>query len=215
MYKGAALLIIGLFVCGASGATISFDLGVEISGAADPVGDPPWLTATFDDGDSAGSVDLTLITTNLSPGEYVAKWLFNLDPDLKDDLGDLTFTPLPKTGFFEDPIVSTLLNGYKADGDGYFDIKFEFSFQNGDSASIHRFDDGDEGGFTITGIPSLTAGSFNFISEPNGRNGEYETVSHVQGIGEYSGWVGTPEPTTLVLLALGGVAMLRRRRKFG
>jgi hypothetical protein len=186
---------------------LTFDLSIEFSGAFPPEDSPPWLTATFDDGGSAGSVDLTLQTTNLTDAEFVHEWTFNLDPSL--DPTDLVFSAPVKTGAFDDPTISTAVDNFKADGDGYFDIELAFSQQNGSSA--HRFGVGDGVQYTITGISTLTVHSFNFGSAPGGGAGEYPTAAHVGGIGvddEDSGWIATPEPAAIVLLSMAGVGLL-------
>ena len=202
--------VVGMLACGASGLEISYDLDYTIS-ASDPAGAAPWLTATFDDGGSTGTVYLTLETTNLTGGEYVSQWMFNVNPDLASQLGDLQFDLTVLSGTFDAPVVTTGENAYKADGDGYFDIKIDFSEEDGGMA--HRFNAGDSAMYTISGISSLAADSFDFISVPGGGAGEYITAAHVQGIGENSGWVSTPEPGTLSLLAVGAAALLRRRRR--
>ena len=209
----AAAVIVGLLVCGASAGEVSFGLDIEFSGASEPAGDKPWLTATFDDGGSPGTVDLTLETTNLSGAEYVGVWMFNVDLDLAGQLGSLQidFVPAGSEGTFDTPDVYIGENAYKADGDGYFDIKILFS--DIDGGMTHRFNVGDKAKYAISGIGSLTADSFDFISKPNGSTSEYRTVAHVKGIGEDSGWITTPEPATLSLLVLGGLALLRRRRR--
>jgi len=64
----------------ARGAIVTYDLGFEYSGATPPAGAGPWLRATFDDGGSPGAVTLTLTALNLTGGEFVNDWMFNLDP---------------------------------------------------------------------------------------------------------------------------------------
>jgi MYXO-CTERM domain-containing protein len=207
----AALAI--LAPTGAQGAEIKFKLSVEFSGAVPPEGATPWLTATFDDHDTAGSVDLTLETTNLVDEEFVFEWLFNLDPTL--DVEDLVFSAPTKTGAFTDPVIDLEENDFKADGDGYFDI--EVMFDNSGGAADY-FGPGvpmDKVEYTITGIPTLTANSFDFQSVEGGGAGTWPTAAHVGGIGsddQGSGWVSTPEPASLSLLVLGAFAAMRRRR---
>ncbi|MCK5113891.1 MAG: PEP-CTERM sorting domain-containing protein [Phycisphaerae bacterium] len=195
----------------AHGTMLSFDLSIEFSGATPPVGATPWLKATFDDGGTPGSVNLKLTTPNLSGTEFVSVWSFNLDPTL--NLGDLAFSAPTKTGAFTDPVISTGVDAFKANGDGYYDIKLAFAKGGGTSK---RFGVGDAVEYTITGIPSLTSSSFDFLSKPGGGHGPYTTAAHVQSIGsggEDSGWVTVPEPATMSLVLLGGVGILLRRRK--
>jgi hypothetical protein len=72
---------------------------------------------------------------------------------------------------------------------------------------------------SITGIPTLTADSFDFLSTGGG-NGAFPFAAHVQSINDGdSGWVtgagGTviPEPVTMTLAGAGALALLRRRRR--
>ena len=195
-------------------ASVIFDLNIEYSGATPPEGASPWLKATFEDS-GVDQVTLTLSTPNLTDKENVKVWMFNLDPDYEPT--DLAFSA-PSAGDFTAPTVFTRaigIDGYKADGDGYFDIKIEFE-NSGGSAS--RFGVGDVVVYTITYTPGgnvLTADSFDFISEPDGGQGEYKTVAHVGsiGAGADSGWIATPEPATLGLLLLGGLAFWTRSRQ--
>lgn len=211
------LVLFLLLVWGASvgqASLISLDLGIEFSGATPPEGAAPWLNATFED-TGVDEVTLTLSTLNLTDTESVWLWMFNLDPSY--DPRDLGFSLSGSTGAFSIPTVYTGdtidgKNSYRADGDGYFDIKIEFDHTDGPPK---RFGDGDGAVFTINGIVGLTAESFDFVSESNGGAGEYKTAAHVLSIGptdDGSGWVSTPEPATLGLLLIGSLALLRRRR---
>ena len=193
----------------AQAASVTFETSIEFSGGTPPAAAVPWLTATFDDGGSAGSVDLSLETTNLTGSEFVFEWLFNLDPAL--NLNSLNFSAPTKIGAFTDPAINTGVDAFMADGDGFFDI--QFLFDSTDMVPL-KFGAGDAADYTITGIPTLTANSFNFLSASGGGQGTFPTAAKVGGIGpdDESGWVSVPEPGTLSLLLLGGLVMIRRRR---
>ena len=208
-----SLIVLALLVAGvtpkASGSVVSYDLSIEFSNGTAPVGSPPWLSVIFDDGGTAGSVDLTLTATNLTDAEFISHWMFNLDPAL--DPTSLAISAPAKTGAFGDPSVSTGVDSFKADGDGFYDIEILFPV---DAGLANRFSAGDAAQFAITGIPTLTAGSFDFLSTPSGGQGTYPTAAHAQGIGELndlSGWVTVPEPASLTLLVIGAGGMLLRR----
>ncbi len=188
---------------------LTYALTYEFSGATPPEGPTPWLKATFDDGGSAGSVDLTLKTPNLTDAEFVFQWLFNLDPALDPNL--LVFSAPVKTGMFTDPTINTGVNAFLANGDGMFDIQVRFDNTDG---AVKRFGVGDAVEYTITGIPTLTAYSFDYLSDMDGGQGTYPTAAHVGGIGPSnsdSGWISVPEPGALTLLLAGSLALRRRR----
>ena len=198
----------------ATAATLTLNSEFEFSGATPPASDTlPWLTTKFDDGGGTGSVIVTLTATNLTGSEFVSGWYLNLDPSLK--VSDLTFSAPTKVGSFTTPTISLDTDAYKADGDGKYDILLSFSTSGG---ATSRFTQGDAISYTITGIPTLTAASFDFLSAPAGGHGPYLHAEHVQGIGAegaYSGWVTgphAPEPATMSFLALGSLTLLRRRR---
>ena len=193
----------------AQATSITLELVLEYTGGNEPLGVPPWLSATFDDGGTAGSVTLTL-TSNLTDQEFASKWVFNLNPIL--DPTALAFSHV--SGVAPSPTFpQTGVNAFTAASDSFYDILFEFP-NNPISA---RFGAGDSSVFNITGIGSLTASSFNFLSQPGGPQGPFHSAAHVQGIGpnaEGSGWIATPEPSTLILLGfgLGGLALWRKRK---
>ena len=212
MFK--AQWVIGLMVlagvsCVALGTQLSFEMATEFSGATPPAGATPWMTATFDDSNSAGSVTLTMENTNLVDSENVFEWYFNLDPMM--DPNGLTFSDPNKSGTFDDPSISTEIDAFPADGDGSFDILFTFG--NGNASKV--FGAGESVEYTITGT-SLTASSFDYLSAPTGGSvGPFETAAHVRGVNDaYSGWVTTvPEPASVLLMGLGFPMLFRRMRR--
>ena len=204
------LIVLGGFTpCYAT--IITYGSSFEFSGGTPPAGPTPWVTTVFNDGGTAGSVTMTLAATNLTGSEFVGVAMVNLDPSL--DPKNLLFSSPTKVGSFNDPAVLLGANAFKAGGDGYFDIKLDFATSHG---APMRFTFGDSVTYTITGIPSLTADSFAFLSANGGGRGAFPVAQHVQSIGpggNGSGWVTVPEAATISLLALGGLVAVRRKNR--
>jgi hypothetical protein len=205
---GLAFAAVAICASSARAAVIAYDLSVEFSGATPPAGAAPWIRATFDDGGGTGSVTLTLASVNLVGTEFVSDWDFNLDPSL--DPSALLFSAPTKTGTFGDPVINLGVDAFQAAGDGMYDIEVAFDI----APPEDRFGAGDSVQYTITGIATLTASSFDFLSAPAGGSGPFPTAAHVQGIGvegANSGWVTVPEPSAALLVLFGIGAALRRR----
>jgi len=205
MRKLLLVLFLIFPLCSAQATIVSLDMGVIFTGTGVPTNPPPWLNATFDDGGSSGSVDLTISAIGLTGVEKVKEVYFNLDPALNP--AQLVFSAPIKTGTFTDPGISTGTDAYKADGDGKYDIMIAFSTANADA-----FNGGEAVKYTIT-LASLTANSFDFVSAPGGGEGQYNIAIHLQSLGSTgdSAWATTPEPATIGLLGLGAFALRRRK----
>jgi hypothetical protein len=193
----------------AAAAVVTVPFGAEYTSGVTPAGPGPWLTATFDDHGSAGSVTLTLQGAFQSPSEFVTKVLFNLDPALDPSL--LTFSAPAKAGAFADPVVAAGTNAFSAGGGSRFDVQLQFD----NSPPANRFGGSEAVTYTIGGIPGLTAASFDFTSAGGG-SGPLVASMHVQGIGvaaDNSSWVTVPEPAASSLLVLGASILCRRTKK--
>ena len=172
----------------------------------------PWISATFDDEDTPGSVLLTLSDVSLEPGEFVREWLFNWDDGLGGDPGaELTIVQTSLSPVADD--IDVGLDEFKAGGGSKFDIRIEFDTANtGD-----RFGAGDVAAFVINGT-GITAEQFEALSVGGGK-GTNPTAAHIQGVELASGddtgaWVDPiPEPSTIAVFALGVVALGFMRRR--
>lgn len=215
----SAVLLLILAMIGATSrseaSTLALQYTSEFSGAQAPGGPGPWLTAVFDDFGGTGTVRLTMSTAGLVSSENVKEWYFNLNPALAP--ASLVFTY--NAGLSTAAAATSITKGVdccKADGDGKYDVKFSFTPSTGlPMLNTVVYD--------ITGIASLTAASFNFLSLPAGGHGPFLSAAHVQnttGAGSGgSGWVaGTvgavvPVPPAVWLYgsALALLAWVRRR----
>ena len=219
---------------------LSLSLG-EIFGnnpiAPSPSG--PWLVATIEDSVNSSvvlnsnTVRITLDATNLgsnvgSQNKFISAWHVNLNPAFNPS--NFSFTSvLNPTGAALD--IDKGLNAYKADGDGFFDFRFNFPTPN----SMDRFVTGEKLIVDVTHTGSLRVNDFLYLSvDKNGNSysgptGPFYMAAHVQGTntdpGEStSAWIGTkdqgiiaiPEPsasaTLIGVAAAMSVALIRRRR---
>jgi hypothetical protein len=212
------------YVARAGSLTVGFD--IEFSGGQAPASaTKPWIQMSITD-NGPNSVLFLLTAPHLTGSENIDLFDFNLDPALANILGQVSFTNLIKTGSFDTPTISQVANGFKADGDGFYD--FELQFTTGGNVG-KTFTTGDSLQYTLTGA-GISASSFDFLSAPGGGHGPFITAAHIQnttGAGNGgSGWIAdttggiftnqTPEPSTFVLAAVGcfgGVWFVRRRSR--
>jgi len=200
-------------------SALQYNLGVNYSGDK-PLFDAPWLTATFEDTEKAGVVKLTMSSMGLASTEFVTEWTFNLKPSF--DAANLTFEYVSGNLASKSGAKN---NEFKADGDGSYDIEFQFA-----TAGERRFDPGEDAVYLIySSETGLNALSFASKSDPGNVSlgGPFATAAHVQGIpkGMFvpngSGWIAdpgvaipgpVPEPGTLLLLGLGllGIGIIMR-----
>jgi hypothetical protein len=221
-FLGAAAIfcLLPLLSPGPAMATIvTYAMNTEFSGGTAPSASAPWVVVTINDFNLTGMVNLKISNPGLTGNENVEELMLNLDPAL--DPTDLLFSAPTKSRAFDSPVIGTGLNAFKADGDGRYDILLDFT--NG--GPPNTFLGGDSIEYTITGIGTLDALSFFYLSDPAGGYGPYTSAAHVQntGGGGFSGWItdGTngssiPEPASAVLLLMGAVSLLGyrfRRRK--
>ena len=198
-----ALLFVAFASARADAASVIFELNNEFSGAQTPTGTPPFLRATFSN--VMGGVELKLESLLNGATEFVNVWNFNLDPNLNPNLLSFAF----QSGSPNSATINTGVNAFMADGDGQFDIQFDWP--NGGAG---RFNGSDMVTYLITSSEAISAASFDFLSSPAGGHGPFPTAAHVQGIGDGgSGWITIPEPTSglLMLGALAGIVAIRRR----
>jgi hypothetical protein len=208
-------LLVGSVLLGvptlAQGATLTLGLDFEFSAGTPPAGTAPWITATFDDSfGGPNTVRLFLTAPNLVGTENVKEWNFNFDPSLDPTL--LSFSVVGVPGSVPNAI-NTGVDAFQADGDGMYDIQFDFPPPPGSFAA--RFTTGETVVYDLTYISPISASSFNFFSTPGGGQGTFLSAAHIQmiGAGSDSGWIGVvPEPSTASLFALGLAALALRRR---
>ena len=191
-------------------------------------GDPlasaqPWLTATVDDGDTLGSVTLTVnfIVVDTWPAgpldEKVDKLFFNFADEF--DVANLTISFNAQLSDGSDASsISVGVDSFQADGDGQYDILFDFPLPSGDT-----WDAGETVVFDITSTDAISALSFNFPSAPalDSISGPFLAAAKLASTdGTLETFIGAsvvPVPPVVWLFGSGllGLIGLYRRKKAG
>jgi hypothetical protein len=217
----SALLSAAATASAASATTVSYTLDQTVEGSS-PSGAP---TLFFDDGDTPGSVQLTIDAMGMSGGEYIASVFFNFAAAGTN----LTFSyasgdaPMPVNIF-------QTVDGRDSPGNqGNFDVELEFGSSNAQQGAF-RFNADEVLVLNIVGA-NLVASDFLLDSAPEGPNaGSNYALARIRGIaGGLSASVApedpqdlpppleqVPEPAAIGLFGLGllGLGMgLRRRRQ--
>jgi len=183
-------------------------------GGPEPAGAIPWVRATFDDFGKGGHgpVTLTFEALNLSGNEHLTGLYLNLDPQF--DATKLALFPIEKHGAFNSPTITFGNDVFQPDGDGKFDIFFDFASAAG-TDSFFGAGDWFSLRFGSDGLP-ITAASFDFPSAGDGSSGPFYMAARIEGIGpnNESAWIATPEPSSafLALIAVLGLALAARSR---
>ena len=188
-------------------ATYQLNIDTVFSDKPNPAGIAPWITVVFDDGGTAGSVDMRISGNLQDADEFLSELYLNSD----SVPADTVFTLTDSSGGFTLPTIYTGINSQKADGDGLFDIRLNFSTSEDDTFNNYEWLE-----YAIT-ANGLTANSFDLWSAPDGGEGAYLAAAHIQGIGEHgedSTWVGAvPIPASVFLLGSGLIGLVGFRRK--
>ena len=225
------LCAVGLFASTSSAATITFEFAVQFSNSTQPGGPAPWLTASFNDATAGSGYDVrgTFTASGLIGSEFISGMYFNLDPNINPLQVTANLVSQPPNTV---EAIGLVPNAFQADGDGLYDILIALN-----TASAFRFNDDETVviDFNLT-TGTLLAQHFNFLAAPGGGNGPFYAAAHLQGIGptgalstwiaDGNGGVGDcpgctptpdvtpiPEPTTMLLLGSGLLAVARYTKK--
>jgi hypothetical protein len=216
------ILCAGFFGVNANAGGIIYQFDDSFSGGV-PTGISPWVTATLQN--TSGGVLLTVNNSGLTSGEFLGSLYLNINPADSSQIPNLTFSQQSSSAGVAAPTIQTGEDGFKADGDGKYDILFSFA-----TANAGQFGAGEQMTYLISGIPGLTANDFAFLStSAGGEHGPFDAAGHIQGIGANgdSAWVDPslgaivipvpePSPAAIFVIAvglLGGTRLWLRRSR--
>lgn len=201
----------------------SIRLSTHSSNGGGPVPDPCLLDAlyTFEVDDIAET--LTLTVDNLTPEDPCDPWFkisqvfFNVESNITDlDLTAVIGSDIAAWNWDNGPQGSTFdPDGHQVDGFGLFDVALRDG--QGDTEE-NVIDPGEtvEFVFDIFGVGPFSASNFITMStQVDTHIISYGAGKFFNGAPEFTGFGATdvPEPMTICLFGLGGLALLRKRRK--
>ncbi|MGD2166948.1 MAG: VPLPA-CTERM sorting domain-containing protein [Gammaproteobacteria bacterium] len=210
----------------ASAAIVQYEFSDLFSdGAVAPTGPAPWVRATFDDsfGD-ASTVRLSIDALGTLDEADVTQLYFNLNPTISitDAPDNITVTPVGTIDFVGPIVTDVMTDGFKAGGDGFYDILIDMPPPPGDDGS--RLNEDESLVFDIVRTDGvLSAPDFYWLSTPEaGDNpGPFLAAVKLQVTGtdeSGSAWVSAtvvplPAAGWLLISSLGlfGIAVRRRR----
>jgi hypothetical protein len=207
------MLLVAFFV-GPRPATAAFQL--TMSNAFSGPGTPSAFPVVTITQDGAGAVFLEMDISSLLSSEKVSQWYFNFAPGFPPALAFQAIS-----GQTAGVTISQANNGFKADGDGRYDILFDFAAGGADA-----FTGGETSKWrvTVVGGGNISEQDFNDYSAPAGGHGPFISALHLQGTSTGSVWLSEgedpnliPAPPSVILAGIGGiffgVRQLRNRRK--
>jgi hypothetical protein len=176
----------------------------------------PWVKADFYN--YANYVLLQISAPHLSSSEYLDILALNVADKYANSLSLTVNSNDYKVGTFANPTWTTGKDGYKADGDGKYDVKINF-----DNAQASRFNGGELVSIRITSsVSGLTANDFNCLSTPapDSTHGPFRMAAHLNALPNVndvtSGWAApVPEPSAVILLGIAvftALAIFRTKR---
>ncbi len=201
----------------------SIQYSLVYSGDSKPMGEPPWLTARFEDvkGDLGESVRVTLDVTGLVNREFVSSFYFNLRETI--DPGSVRISDVVARNFNGEPEFQLDDQDDQNAGGGYrFDLEVDLPTSSGE-----RAEDGSQVSFVLQREGGIGIYDLLVTTLSSGKD-EALSVAHIQALADGSSvWVtsgsrfslepgsAVPEPaTTGAMAVLGGLlawSQMRRR----
>src|SRR5262249_54419043 len=155
---------------------VQYDVGSIFSAAivgTTPAASPPWMTAKFDDGGGTGAGTFEFAEAD---GRDAASLITEVDFKVVSSVNpsEVLISATSKVVWFDIDQSGLGTDIFQAEEKSAYDIGFSFGTSNA-GGGIHRFAAGEKVTYTITGIASLSASSFDVLSAPAGGAGPFKT----------------------------------------